>query len=270
MGGFDVPALAHDHGSTDLAEEIRALLLNFSGFLFGFLKFGGDLFFGHLAEFRVVRRDHGETENGFNSSNTILGGFDLGIKSGKLGFLVVVREVDVGWLESSIKIRSTSSPGFGVAVEIIEEGIHLIKILLGNGVVFVVVADGATHREAHKGGSDGGDAINDVLKMTFFGKGGPSIDDEVEPVEAGGDELVLRGFLVEVTGDLEFGKIVVAEVFVEGLDDPVAVGGVIAEVVVVVAVGVGNADEVEPILGHVFAVGGLGHEVVNELGVGLG
>jgi hypothetical protein len=45
---------------------------------------------------------------------------------------------------------------------------------------------------------------------------------------------------------------------------------VIAEVVVVVAVGVGDADEVEPIFGHVFAVGGFGDEVVNELGVGLG
>ena len=270
VGGVDVLTLAHDHGSTDLAEEVRALLLNFAGSFFGFLNFGADLFFGHLAELRIVCRDHGETKNGFDSRNTILGGFDLGIKSGKLGFLVVVREVNVGWLESSIKIRSTSSTGFGVAVEIIEEGIYLIEIFLGDGVVFVVVADGATHGEAHEGGADGGDAINDVLEMTFFGKGGPSIDDEVEPVEAGGDELVLCGLFVEVTGDLESGELVVGEVFVEGLDDPVAVGRVIAEVVVVVAVGVGDADEVEPILGHVFAVAGLGHEVVNELGVGLG
>jgi len=106
--------------------------------------------------------------------------------------------------------------------------------------------------------------------MGFFGESGADVDDEVESVETGGDELPLSGVLVEVAGDLELGEVVVGEVFVEGLNDPIAVGRVVAEVVVVVAVGVCDADKVEPELGHVLAVSGLGHESVGELGVGVG
>lgn len=106
--------------------------------------------------------------------------------------------------------------------------------------------------------------------MGFFGESGADVDDEVESVETGGDELLLSGVLVEVAGDLELGEVVVGEVFVEGLNDPIAVGRVVAEVVVVVSVGVCDADKVEPELGHVLAVSGLGHEAVGELGVGVG
>ena len=106
--------------------------------------------------------------------------------------------------------------------------------------------------------------------MALFGKSGSAIDDEVKAVKAGGDELFLSGFFVEVTGDLKLCKVIVGEVFVKGLDDPVAVGRVVAEVVVVVAVGVGDADEVEPEFCHVLAVSGLGHEAVDEFGVGVG
>ncbi len=108
------------------------------------------------------------------------------------------------------------------------------------------------------------------LKWDSSGRAVPTIDDEVESVEAGGDELFLGGVLVEVAGDLELGKVVVGKVFVEGLNDPIAVGRVVAEVVVVVSVGVCDADKVEPELGHVLAVSGLSHEAVGKLGVGVG
>ena len=155
------------------------------------------------------------------------------------------------------KSRVHRARRFRGPVEIIEEGIHLVEVLLGDGVVFVVVADGASHGEAHEGGANRGYAVNDVFEVALLGKGGPAVDDEVKAVEAGGDELFLCGFFVEVAGDLEFGELIVGEVFVEGLNDPVAVRGVIAEVVVVVAVGVGDADEIEPILRHMFAISGL-------------
>lgn len=196
--------------------------------------------------------------------------FYFRIEVGKLSFLVVGRELDVGRLEASVEVGAAPTAGFGIAIEVVEEGIHLVEVLLGDGIVFVVVADGAAEGEAHEGGADGGDAVDDVFEVRFLRKGGATINDEVESVEAGGDELFPGGVLVEVAGDLELGKLVVGEVLIEGLDDPVAVGRVVAEVVVVVAVCVGDADEVEPELGHVLAVCGLCHEAVGELGVGVG
>ena len=196
--------------------------------------------------------------------------FYFRIEVGKLSFLVVGRELDVGRLEASVEVGAAPTAGFGIAIEVVEEGIHLVEVLLGDGVVFVVVADGAAEGEAHEGSANGGDAVDDVFEMGFFWKSGADVDDEVESVEAGGDELFLGGVLVKVAGDLELGKVVVGKVFVEGLNDPIAVGRVVAEVVVVVSVGVCDADKVEPELGHVLAVSGLSHEAVGKLGVGVG
>ena len=119
---------------------------------------------------------------------------------------------------------AAASTGFGFAIEVVEEGIHLKEVLLGDGVVFVVVADGAAHGEAHEGGSDSGDAVDHVLEVRFFRKSGADVDDEVKAVKTGSDELFLGGFGVEVAGDLELSEVIVREVLVEGLDYPITVG----------------------------------------------
>ncbi len=190
--------------------------------------------------------------------------FDLLVERGELFLLFGGGEVDEGALEAAAEIDSAVSSGFGFSVEVVEEGIHLEEVFLGDRVVFVVVADGALEGEAHEGGADGGDAVDDIFEVRFFGEGGADVDDEVEAVESGGDELFLGGVGVEVTGNLVDGELVVGEVGVEGVDDPVAIGGVVAEVVVVVSVGVCDADEVEPVFGHVLAVGGGVEESVDE------
>lgn len=206
----------------------------------------------------------------FHVTDHFFSRFDSFIQDREGLLLLYGWDVDVGFLKSTKEIGAAATACFGAAIEVVEEGIHLVEVLLGDGIVFVIVTDRASEGEAHEGGADGGDAVDDVLEMTFFGEGGALIDDEVETVEAGGDQLFLCGFFVKVAGDLELGEVVVGEVFVEGLDDPVAVGGMVAEVVVVVAVGVGDADEVEPVLGHVLAVGGFCDEAVDEVLVGLG
>lgn len=200
-------------------------------------------------------RDNRKTEGVFEFFNQFTRFVNLVIEVSESLFLLFGRKLNVGLLESAVEVGGASAAGFGLAVEVVEEGIHLVEVLLGDGVVFVVVADGAAEGEAHEGGADGGDAVDDVFEVGFFREGGADVDDEVEAVEAGSDELFFGGFFVEVAGDLEFREFVVGKVFVKGFDDPVAVGGVVAEVVVVVAVGVGDADEVEPEFGHVFSVG---------------
>ena len=238
VGRVDILAFTHHHGGADGVEVVVLFLLK----LFDLFGFGG----------------------------VSLGDLDLVIEAFEGVCFVRGGEVNVGRLKAANEIGTAAASGFGVAVEVVEEGIHLKEVLLGNGIVFMIVADGALEGEAHEGGADGGDAVDDVLEVGFFREGGAPVDDEVEAVEAGGDELFPGGVFVEVACDLELGELVVGEVLVEGLDDPVAVGRVVAEVVVVVSVGVGDADEVEPVFGHVFAIGGLGDEVVDEPGVGVG
>ena len=238
VGRVDVLAFTHHHGGADGVEVVVLFLLK----LFDLFGFGG----------------------------VSLGDLDLVIEGFEGVCFVRGGEVNVGRLEAANEIGTAAAAGFGGAVEVVEEGIHLEEVLLGDGVVFVVVADGTLESEAHEGGADGRDAVDDVFKMRFFRESGAGVDDEVEAVEAGGDELFLGGVFVEVACDLKLGEVVVGEVIVKGLDDPVSVGRVVAEVVMMVSVGVGEADEVEPIFGHVLAVCGLGHEVICKLGAGLG
>lgn len=119
-------------------------------------------------------------------------------------------------MESAVEIGPATPACFGCAVEVVEEGIHLKEVLLGDGVVFVVVADGAAEGEAHKGGADSGDAVDHIFKVGFLGESGATIDDEVEAIEAGSDELFLSGFLVEVASDLVFGEVIVGEILIKG------------------------------------------------------
>ena len=79
----------------------------------------------------------------------------LSIKFREFDFLIFAGEVDVGWLKAAKEIGSAASAGFGRSVKVVEEGIHLVEILLGDGVVFVIVADGAAHGEAHEGSANG-------------------------------------------------------------------------------------------------------------------
>ena len=92
------------------------------------------------------------------------------------------------------------------------------------------------------------------LKKLSSGKRGAAVDDQVEAVESRRDELVAARLGEEVTGQLVADEVVVAEVVVERADHPVAVGDIVPVEVLVHAVGVGEADQVEPVARHVLAV----------------
>ena len=120
----------------------------------------------------------------------------LSVELGELYLLLISWKVQVWWLEATVKVGATASTGFGGSIEIVKEGIHLVEVLLGDGVIFVVMADSASEGEAHKGGANRGYTVNHVFEVALLGKGSTAVNDEMKPVETGGDELFLCGFLV--------------------------------------------------------------------------
>ena len=72
----------------------------------------------------------------------------------------------------------------------------MVEVLLGDGVVFVVVADRTSQGEAHKGGANRGHAVNDVFEVALLGKGSASVNDKMKAVETRGDKLFLCGVFV--------------------------------------------------------------------------
>lgn len=151
VGGVDGLSLAHDHGSADVVEVGGAFFLKSGDLLLGFFDLGFEVGLGSGVW------DGGRCGCGLlfiERSAVGLSCFYLRIVVGELCFLVVGGKFDVGWLEAAVEVGAAAAAGFGFAVEIVEEGIHLVEVLLGDRVVFVVVADGAAEGEAHEGGAD--------------------------------------------------------------------------------------------------------------------
>ena len=148
---------------------------------------------------------------------------------------------------------------------------------LREGIVFVIVAVGAGEGEAEEGRSGRVDEVgHEFVARSFFllkNGGGAVVGAGAE--EAGGDELVgLRGRARRagkefVAGELFADELVVGLVLVEGADDVVAVTPHLgAELVALVAVGVGVAHDVEPVPRPPLAVARVGEERVHKLLVG--
>ena len=128
----------------------------------------------------------------------------------------------------------------------VEKGVHLEEFLLRDGVVFVVVALGALHRQAEDGGGDGIDLVHGVVHAVFLLDGSALVGVHAVAQETGGGDLVRRGVGDEVAGDLLQHELVVGLVLLESVDHPIAPRPHVAVVVDRVAVGVGVSRAVEP------------------------
>jgi hypothetical protein len=120
-------------------------------------------------------------------------------------------------------------------------------------------------REAEEGGAEGGGAVVDVVDAVFLLDGAAFGFLRVEAVKGGGEDLFVGGGGQEIAGELVGDEFIPAEIFVEGLDDPVAPRPHVALAVDLETVAVGVAGDVEPVGGHAFAVARGGEEAVDQI-----
>ena len=151
---------------------------------------------------------------------------------------------------------------FAVFVHVVEECEHPIVVLLADRIVFVVVAAGAFHRKSQEGGARSADAVGDVFDTVFLVDDAAFAIDDVVTVEGRGEALVGRRLRQQVPGELFGDEAIEGQVGVKGFDDVIApaphgTGGVVVE-----AVRVGIAGDVEPVLGEAFAESGRGEQAV--------
>ena len=133
------------------------------------------------------------------------------------------------------------------------------------------MAAAALERQAEKGRAEGRHPVVDVGDAILLLDRATLRLLLVEPVEGGGQSLLVGGVWQQVAGELPAGEVVPGEVVVERPDHPVSPGphgGPFAIDLKAIAVGV--AGEVEPVGGHPLAVARTGQQAVEEPFVGIG
>ena len=138
-------------------------------------------------------------------------------------------------------------------VDVGKEGLHRIEVFCGEGIELMVVALRAAHGGSEEGAGSGANAFGVILGDVFLVLNTTFFRDLVDTVEGGGDVVFQGGIFEKISGELLGDKLIVGFVLVEGIDDVVAVRSDVADLVAVVAGGVGIAGEVEPEDGHALA-----------------
>ena len=136
----------------------------------------------------------------------------------------------------------------------IEEREELVELLVADRIEFVRMAPRAPHRQPHERGGRRFDAIHHVLDLILVGDGTAFEVDHVVAVEPGGDLLRPRRVREEIAGKLLDDELVVGQIAIEGVDDPVAPRPHAALAVDVIAVRVRVAGRVEPRHRHALSV----------------
>ena len=159
-----------------------------------------------------------------------------------------------------------------VRLSLREVGLQAVVVGLAEGIELVVVAAGAADGDAEEGRADDVGHLGEdfVLRAGHVLVAG-ILAERAEAVEAAGHQVGLVGGIHLVAGELLLDEIVVRLVVVEALDDVIAVAvGVGAMGVVLVAVGLGEADHVEPVAAPLLAVMRRGEQAVDHLFPGIG
>ena len=184
-------------------------------------------------------------------------------------------QVPGGGLPDGVLLGEARLLGVGRQLEVVapahrrEEGAQAVVVLLQDRVELVVVAAGAAHAQPHEHlagivGHVGEDDLVLAARVALV-----VLVDRIAQVRRGHQHLrILRIDLV--AGELLAHELVVRLVGVQALDDVVAVGpGVRPQCVLVVAVALGVAHQVEPVLRPALAVARTGQQGVHQLLVGL-
>ena len=137
----------------------------------------------------------------------------------------------------------------------VEEGGELVELFLADGIVLVVVALRAAHREAHPHGAQGCGAIQHLFVAELLRVGAAFAIGERIAVEAGGDQGIEIALGEQVAGKLLDGELVEGQIAIQRVDDPLAVAprpG--ARAIFFVAIAIRVARQVEPVARPLLAV----------------
>ncbi len=148
--------------------------------------------------------------------------------------------------------------------DLIEECEQAVEIFLRDGVVFVIVAAGASDGEAHPHGGGSLRAVGHVFDAILFGNDSAFAAGAVIAIEPRSDLLVERGVGQQIARELLDGEAVVRHVAIEGVDDPVAPAPHVARAIGLVAVTVAIAGGFHPAVSHALAIAGRGEQPVDH------
>ena len=160
---------------------------------------------------------------------------------------------------------------FGHTVEGVEQR---VVVGLSHRIVFMVVALGAGHREAEPRRARRVDPVEEVVEPLLLGNRAALAVQKMVAIEAAGDLLIESGLFgggrrQQVARQLLGGKTVERHVGVEGLHHPVPPDPLPGVAILLEAVGIGVAGDVEPGERHSLAVVRAGKEAVDQFFVGL-
>ena len=137
---------------------------------------------------------------------------------------------------------------------VVEEGVELVILVVGDGIILVRVALRAVQRESEPRGADGGNPILHRLYAIFLGVTAAFVVDLGVAVEARRDLLLQRRVRQQISGELIDRELVEGLVAIVGVDDPFAVGPDGAGEIDLITIGIRVARQIQPAARHVFAV----------------
>ena len=137
---------------------------------------------------------------------------------------------------------------------IIEEGEELIKISLRNRVILVVVTATAIQCQPQPGHAGRLDAVDNGFDSPFFGDDSPFAVQSMIAIEAGRHDLCSGRVRQQITRELFDRELIEWQIIVEGINNPVSPGPLIAAAVDLKAIAISIAGEIQPLLRHPFAV----------------
>ena len=157
------------------------------------------------------------------------------------------------------------------ALGLIEEGQELVVLLLAKGIVLVVVTLGAAQGQPQPDRAHGVGLVQCLLEPHLTSRHARFPILEAAAQESGGNPLFEARTGEEVPGNLLEGEAVEGQVAIQCLDHPLPPApGVGTEQVLLVAVAVGVAGQVQPVPGPFLAVTGRCQEPVHQPLIGVG
>ena len=156
--------------------------------------------------------------------------------------------------------RIDHAPGF---VVIVQEGEHSIVFLLRDRVVLVIVALRAANRQAENAFADGVHPVEHRLHPELFGVRAAFLIDHRVAQKSGRHDLILGGVRQLIAGELLDNELIVGQIPVKRVDDPVAVEPDVAHGILLVAVAVRIAGRIQPLAAPALAVVRAGKEFVD-------